>query len=291
MRRKKHSSLFLLCLVFIVLTVNLSSCSYKHYKGFQLVSNADVHLPTVFDSTFNKATYLTTFKIFKSDLSGITVIKKVKKTNTFHVVFMSQIGLKYFDLVVKMGKPTDWFKVNYIMESLNKEFIVKVLQSLLAEGIPVRDIRTIAETLAEHAVLSQDTGVLTAAVRVALSRSIVQQLVGPTEEIPVVVLDPGLEQILQQSLLSSDGGGAGFEPGLAEQMQKALVETATQREMAGESTILLVAAPIRQWIARFVKHSVPGMQVLSYNEIPDNRQIKVVATVGKSGGELGSDMG
>jgi len=119
----------------------------------------------------------------------------------------------------------------------------------------------------------------------------VQQLVGPTEEIPVVVLDPSLEQILQQALLSSEDGGAGFEPGLAEQMQKALVETANQREMAGEGAILLVAAPIRPWIARFVKHSVPGMQVLSYNEIPDNRQIKVVATVGKSGGELGEGMG
>ncbi len=168
--------------------------------------------------------------------------------------------------------------------------LLRILQNLLMESVPIRDIRTIAETLAEHAVLSQDTGVLTAAVRVALSRSIVQQLVGPAEEIPVVVLDPSLEQILQQALMSSEDGGAGFEPGLAEQMQKALVETANQREMAGESAILLVAAPIRPWIARFVKHSAPGMQVLSYNEIPDNRQIKVVATVGKSGGELGNNI-
>ncbi len=164
--------------------------------------------------------------------------------------------------------------------------VLRILQNLLMEGVPIRDIRTIAETLAEHAPLSQDTGVLTAAVMVALSRTIVQQLVGPTEEIPVIVMDPGLEQILQQTLLSADDEGAGFEPGLAEQMQKALIETAKQREMIGESAILLVAAPIRPWIARFVKHSVPGMQVLSYNEIPDNRQIKVVATVGKSDGEL-----
>ncbi len=168
--------------------------------------------------------------------------------------------------------------------------VLRILQNLLMEGVPIRDIRTIAETLAEHAPMSQDTGVLTAAVRVALSRTIVQQLVGPTEEIPVIVLDPGLEQILQQTLLSSDGDGAGFEPGLAEQMQKALVQTAKQREMMGESAILLVAAGIRPWIARFVKHSVPGMQVLSYNEIPDNRQIKVVATVGRSGKELANDV-
>jgi len=129
MRRRKFTSLFPFFLVFIVLTMNLSSCSYKHYKGFQLVSDADVHLPVIFDSTFNKTTYLTTLKVFNHELSGITIIKKVKKTNTFHVVFMSQIGLKYFDLVVRMGKPADWFEINYIMESLNKEFIIKALQT------------------------------------------------------------------------------------------------------------------------------------------------------------------
>ncbi|MCG8426000.1 MAG: flagellar biosynthesis protein FlhA [Chromatiales bacterium] len=159
--------------------------------------------------------------------------------------------------------------------------ILKVLQNLLSEGVPIRDIRTIAETLAEHAPKSQDIGALTAASRIALSRSIVQQLVGPAEEIPVAVLDPNLEQILQQSLQASDQGGMGFEPGLAEQLQQALIETANQQEMIGQESILLVAAPLRAWMARFVKHSVPGMNVLSYNEVPDNRQIKVVATVGR----------
>ena len=163
--------------------------------------------------------------------------------------------------------------------------LVKILQNLLQEKIPIRDIRTIAETLAESAGQSQDIGVLTARVRVALARTIVQQLAGPKEEIPVSVLDPGLEQILQQTLQPSDEGGMGFEPGLAEQLQKALSETASQQEMAGQQSILLVAAPVRPWLARFAKHSVPGMRVLSYNEIPDNRQIKVVATVGKPSAE------
>ncbi|MES9898404.1 MAG: flagellar biosynthesis protein FlhA [Sedimenticola sp.] len=159
--------------------------------------------------------------------------------------------------------------------------LLKILQNLLEENVPVRDIRTIAETLAEYGTQSQDLGVLTGYARVALSRSIVQQLVGSTEEIPVVVLDPSLEQILQQTLQPPEEGGVGFEPGLAEQLQRALVETASQQEMAGQESILLVAAPLRSWMARFVKHSVPGMHVLSYNEVPDNRQIKVVATVGK----------
>ncbi|MCW8905438.1 flagellar biosynthesis protein FlhA [Sedimenticola sp.] len=163
--------------------------------------------------------------------------------------------------------------------------LLKILQNLLAEGVAIRDIRTIAETLAEYAPQSQDLGALTAKARVALSRSIVQQLVGPVEEIPVVVLDPGLEQILQQTIQPAHDGGVGFEPGLAEQLQKALAETANQQETAGQESILLVAAPIRMWMARFVKHSVPGMSVLSYNEIPDNRKIKVVATVGRPSAE------
>ncbi|MCW8847656.1 MAG: flagellar biosynthesis protein FlhA [Sedimenticola sp.] len=163
--------------------------------------------------------------------------------------------------------------------------LLKVLQNLLAEGVAIRDIRTIAETLAEYGTQSQDLGALTAKTRVALSRSIVQQLVGPVEEIPVVVLDPGLEQILQQTVQPAQDGGVGFEPGLAEQLQKALAETANQQETAGQESILLVAAPIRTWMARFVKHSIPGMSVLSYNEIPDNRKIKVVATVGRPSAE------
>ncbi|TVT55559.1 MAG: flagellar biosynthesis protein FlhA [Sedimenticola thiotaurini] len=163
--------------------------------------------------------------------------------------------------------------------------LLKVLQNLLAEGVAIRDIRTIAETLAEYGTQSQDLGALTAKTRVALSRSIVQQLVGPVEEIPVVVLDPGLEQILQQTVQPAQDGGVGFEPGLAEQLQKALAETANQQETAGQESILLVAAPIRTWMARFVKHSIPVMSVLSYNEIPDNRKIKVVATVGRPSAE------
>ena len=180
-----------------------------------------------------------------------------------------------------LGKSTPKLVEDLVPKALSLGQIVRILQNLLAEKIPVRDIRTIAETLAEHAPQSQDIGVLTAAVRIALSRTIMQQLAGPAEEIPVIVLDPGLEQILQQTIQPSQEEGAGFEPGLAEQLQQALSDTANQQEMKGEESILLVAAPIRTWMARFVKHSVLGMYVLSYNEVPDNRQIKVVATVGK----------
>jgi len=160
--------------------------------------------------------------------------------------------------------------------------VLKVLQNLLSEGIPIRDIRTIAETLAENGSLSQDAVTLTAAVRISLSRTIVQQLAGPQDEIPVAVLDPELERLLQQTIQSAGDDGAGIEPGLLERLQKALVDTAKQQELSGQESIVLVAAPIRNWMAKFVRQSVSGTHVLSYNEVPDNRQIRVIATIGRS---------
>jgi len=160
--------------------------------------------------------------------------------------------------------------------------ILRVLQNLLQEGVPIRDMRTIAETLAEQATKSQDAGALTAAVRVALARSIVQQVIGPIGEIPVVVLEPGLERLLQQTLVNAGEDGAGVEPGMLEQLQRALQDTSRQQEVSGQEMVLLVAAAIRPWMAKFARHSVPGMRVLSYNEIPDNRQIKVISTIGRN---------
>jgi len=169
--------------------------------------------------------------------------------------------------------------------TLPLSLVVRILQNLLSEHVSIRDIRRIAETLAEQAPRSQDPGVLTAAVRVALSRGIVQQLAGTTQEIPVAVLDTGLEQLLQRTMQASGEGQAGFEPGLAERLQGALAETQGAMEARGQEGILLVAAPIRSWMARFSRHAAPGLHVLSYNEIPDNRQIKVVSTIGTANAE------
>jgi flagellar biosynthesis protein FlhA len=186
-------------------------------------------------------------------------------------------------LLNTLAKTAPKLAEDLVPKTLPLTVVLKVFKNLLAERVPIRDVRTIAESLAANAVRSQDPGVLTSLVRVALGRSIVQQLVGPVGEIPVVVLDPSLEQILHQALQSAGDDGAGFEPGLAERMQQALVETAKEQEAAGHEALLLVSTALRPWLARFVRHSVPGMHVLSYNEIPEHRRIKVVATIGRSG--------
>ncbi|MGQ9659012.1 MAG: flagellar biosynthesis protein FlhA [Thermochromatium sp.] len=160
--------------------------------------------------------------------------------------------------------------------------VLKVLQNLLAEQVSIRDLRTIAETLAERSLKSQDPATLTAAVRVALARSIVQDLVGPNDELPLIALDPSLEQLLHKSLQSSQGETIGIEPGLAERLQRSVIEAARKQEAEGMPAVLVVAPEIRPWIAGWLRGAVRNLTVLAFTEIPDNRRIRVVATVGKS---------
>ncbi len=160
--------------------------------------------------------------------------------------------------------------------------LLKVLQALLQEQVPVRDIRTIAEAIAS-APKTQDPAVLVGVVRMALSRAIVQSIVGMEQEIPVITLEPRLEQILLGSLQKAGQGEDGMllEPGMAEKLQSSLAEAAQRQEMLGKPAVLLVAGPIRMMMSRFARAVVPGIQVLAYQEIPDNRQVTIVATVGQ----------
>ena len=159
--------------------------------------------------------------------------------------------------------------------------VQKVLQNLLQENIPIRDIRTISEAIAEQAARNPDPEAITAATRMALAHSIVQHINGTQPDLPIITLDPELEQILLKTLQASGEGGASLEPGLAENMHKNLQEAAQRQEMSGESAILVVQAGLRGWISRFIRHAIPGLHVLSYNEIPDDKQIRIVANVGR----------
>ncbi|MFJ4197890.1 flagellar biosynthesis protein FlhA, partial [Pseudomonas sp. NPDC089534] len=157
--------------------------------------------------------------------------------------------------------------------------LLKVLQALLAEHVPVRDIRSIAEAIANNAAKSQDTAALVAAVRVGVSRAIVQSIVGTESELPVITLEPRLEQILLNSLQKAGQGseeGVLLEPSMAEKLQRSLIEAAQRQEMQGQPVILLVAGPVRAMLSRFGRLAVPGLHVLAYQEIPDNKQVTIV---------------
>ncbi|KPB55971.1 Flagellar biosynthesis protein FlhA [Pseudomonas coronafaciens pv. oryzae] len=169
---------------------------------------------------------------------------------------------------------------------LSLSSLLNVLQALLSEHVPVRDIRSIAEAIANNAGKSQDTAALVAAVRVGLSRAIVQSIVGIEPELPVITLEPRLEQILLNSLQKAGQGqeeGVLLEPSMAEKLQRSLIEAAQRQEMQGLPVILLVAGPVRAMLSRFGRLAVPNMHVLAYQEIPDNKQVTIVATVGPNG--------
>ncbi|VAW59811.1 Flagellar biosynthesis protein FlhA [hydrothermal vent metagenome] len=158
--------------------------------------------------------------------------------------------------------------------------VVKVMQNLLSEGVAVCDVRTIIEVLSENARAIQNPAELTAVVRVALGRAIVQKINGIEKDLPVITLESSLEQLLMQSAQNAAEGLIGVEPGLTERMFKSLEKVAEQQEISNQPAILVVAPALRLWLSQLVKHSIAGLSVLSYSEIPDNKNIKVVASVG-----------
>ncbi|PLW84441.1 flagellar biosynthesis protein FlhA [Kineobactrum sediminis] len=158
--------------------------------------------------------------------------------------------------------------------------VVRILQQLLMEKIPIRNFRGICEALVEHGARSQDIDTLLAEVRVALGRQIVQEINGMAMELPVVTLAPELEQLLLQ--LVQQGNTSALEPGLAERIQETLQSSAQDQELRGEPAVLLVPPGIRQMLARFARQTVPGLHVLAHNEIPEDKQLRLVRSVTRS---------
>ncbi|MEX2257879.1 MAG: flagellar biosynthesis protein FlhA [Woeseia sp.] len=161
-------------------------------------------------------------------------------------------------------------------KTLPVSVIARVLQNLLEERIPVRNIRKIAETLAEQGGKTQDPDILSAAVRVALGRSIVQSIAGLRPDLPVLTLEPDLERILNES--SRDGASLGVEPGLVARLHQSLSDQAQKQEITGEPAVLLVAPNLRPWLSRMLR-GVRNLHVLAYNEIPDDKRIQMLAAV------------
>ena len=156
----------------------------------------------------------------------------------------------------------------------------KVLQNLLAEGVHVRDMRTIIEILAEHAAQIQDTNELTALVRIALGRAIVQQIYPGAQELSVMALDNRLERLLMQAFNTGGAEGAGIEPGLADTLATQVDLATRQQEQMGLPPVLIVPSALRVLLARFLRRAIPQLKVLSHAEIPDSKTIRVTSLVG-----------
>lgn len=159
----------------------------------------------------------------------------------------------------------------------------KVLQNLLVEGVNIRDMFSIVETLIEFAPQSQDASFLTSQVRVALGRSIVQQLAPGNTELSVMTLDTRLEKLLLQNLQTNPSGDTGLEPGLADTLVRQTMEAAQIQEQLGLAPVLLVPHQLRHTLSKFLRRTLPQLRVLSQAELPDNRSIKVTNLVGALG--------
>jgi flagellar biosynthesis protein FlhA len=158
----------------------------------------------------------------------------------------------------------------------------KVLQNLLIEGVHIRDMHSVIETLSEHAVNTQDPNDLTALVRIALGRAIVQQLFPGASELSVMTLDNRLERLLMQAM-GAGADGSGIEPGLADTIAQQAGAAAAQQEQMGLTPVLLVPAPLRALLSRFLRRALPQLKVLSHSEIPETKTIRVTSLVGAPG--------
>ncbi|MEC8104497.1 MAG: flagellar biosynthesis protein FlhA [Pseudomonadota bacterium] len=187
-------------------------------------------------------------------------------------------------LVDMLAKTSPKLAEELVPNKVSISQLLAVLQNLLREQVPIRDLRSIAESLANSPAQSQDIAALVSAARLALARMITQNIFGNTDELPVMTLDPGLEQLLlkslQQSAQQGSQQGLVLEPGMADTLQRSLNESVQAQEAAGRPAVLLVTSQLRPAMAQFVRNSISQLHVLAYQEVPDNKSITIVAAVG-----------
>jgi flagellar biosynthesis protein FlhA len=216
---------------------------------------------------------------------GYTVVDAgtVIATHLNHVVGMHAAELlgrqEVQQLLDHLAKESPKLVEDLVPKLLPLSTLQKVLQNLLSEGVHIRDMRTIVEVLAEHAARIQDPYELTAIIRVALGRSIVQQIFGREAELPVMSLEQSLERLLMQAMSASGDNGI-IEPGLATNLMDQASKAVSRQEALGQLPVLLVPAVLRPLLSRFLRRALPQLKVLSHAEIPDGKNIRVTSLIG-----------
>jgi flagellar biosynthesis protein FlhA len=181
-------------------------------------------------------------------------------------------------LLEHVGRDAPKLTEDFCPKTVSLATFQKVLQNLLEEGVPVRDVRTVIETIAEHAPATPQPAELTVRVRIALGRSIVQQIFPAGTEMQVIALSPDLERLLGQALQSA--AGVGLEPGLADMLAQEAARLAAAQEALGLPAVLLVSDAIRASLSRILRRTVSQLRVIAHSEVPDGKRIKVSAVLG-----------
>lgn len=211
---------------------------------------------------------------------GYTVVD----ASTVVATHLNQILLKHLhdflgheevqQMIERLGSFSPKLADALVPESVSMAALLKVLKGLLRENVPVRDFRSISEAVVANAGLAKDEEKLTEAVRSALSRTIVHEIYGGEKNLPVTTLDAQMEQVLNNSL-TPQGGDLTLEPGLAEQLQRSMNDLASEKEVKGIPAVLLVPSALRPFLSRMARYCSHALYVLSYNEIPDDKQITI----------------
>ncbi|MES2607088.1 MAG: FHIPEP family type III secretion protein, partial [Pseudomonadota bacterium] len=224
----------------------------------------------------------------EAQTKGYTVVdcSTVIATHLSHTLKLHAYELIGHDEVQKLldslAKSAPKLVESLVPKTLQLGTVLKVMQNLLEENVPIKDIRSIAEALAAKAPTSQNPDELTAVTRVALGRTICQGIVGMAPEIKVITLDAEMEQLLQDMVHNARKGlPTALEPGLAERLLADLRNTADMLEMSGQPPVLLTSEDLRLWMFRFTRSPSSSLRVMAYGEVPGGKQVKVVATVGK----------
>ena len=167
-----------------------------------------------------------------------------------------------------------------IPENLSMSIIVKVLQNLLSEGVPIKDMRTILETLSDIAPTTKSPEALTNYVRTKLGRLIVQQVCDPLDTLEVMTLEPNLEQMLTDLVKSAPNSeDVTLEPNLAQTLIETLSDEVTSAQESEKPAVLIVSPMIRTWLSQFIGKLKKDLSILSYREVPDDQPIKILRTI------------
>ncbi len=216
---------------------------------------------------------------------GYTVVdaSTVVATHLNHVVGMHAAELlgrqEVQHLIEILAKDSPKLVEDFIPKMVPLAIFQKILQNLLSESVPIRDLRTIVESISEYASQTQDADELTSRVRIKMSRAIAQQLFPDSTEMSVISLENNLEKLLTQSMLPGAQGTA-IEPGLAQTLTRQAQQASQKQEQLGHTPVLVVPAQLRTTLSKFLRRGIPNLRVLSHDELPDSRTIRVTNLIG-----------
>ncbi|CAM3988898.1 flagellar biosynthesis protein FlhA [Roseateles saccharophilus] len=219
-----------------------------------------------------------------AQMSGFTVVdcSTVVATHLSHLMQVHAAKLlgrvETQSLVEHLTRQAPQLIEDVIPKMISIATLQRVLQLLLEEGVHIRDMRSIVESIAENAATVTDPAELARRIRTHIAPAIVQQIYGSTKELDVIALEPELERLVTQALNSPHG--AALDPGVADTLARSAAETAQKQEDRGVPAALLVPDLIRAPMARLLKRAAPRLKVLGHSEIPETHTIRIGSIIG-----------